>query len=375
MAKKRGQNEGTICKRQDGRWCGALTLGYKQRKFFYGRTAEEVRRKIKEAQRRHDQGLPISDDNRSLGSFLDTWLSESVRPAVRPKTFIGYERDVRLHIKPELGNVPLSKITPDLIQKLLNQKLKEGLSPASVCHIHAVLRKALGQAVRWEKIVRNSAKLVDPPRIPKKEPRSLTPDQARAFLKAADGDRLGSFYNIAMLGLRINEITALRWEDINFEKGTIRIVHQLQRAKGGGWELTEPKSRAGRRTIGLPEIIADGLRSHRKNQLEEKMRARSKWQEHGFIFTSDIGTPLNSDNISKRSFKPLLKRAGLPDFRFHDLRISSGTFLALRGVHPKTAQEILGHSDIRLTMSVYTAVLPELKQNAAREMNDLLFGE
>jgi len=375
MGKKRGQNEGTICHRQDGRWCGALTLGYKQRKFFYGRTAEEVRKKMREAQRRHEQGLPLSDDNKTLGRFLDTWLSESVMPTVRPKTFVGYQRDVRMHIKPVLGNVPLSKVTPDLIQKLLNLKLEEGLSPASVCHIHAVLRRALAQAVRWGKIVRNSAKLVDPPRIIKKEPRSLTPEQARTFLKAADGDRLESFYNIALLGLRINEITALKWDDINFEEGTIRIVHQLQRAKGGGWELTDPKSSTGRRTIGLPDVIASGLKSHRKKQLEEKISAGSKWQENGFVFTTSMGSPLHSDNITKRSFKPLLRKAGLPDFRFHDLRISSGTFLALRGVHPKTAQEILGHSDIRVTMSIYTAVLPELKRSAAEEMNDLLFGK
>lgn len=375
MSKKRGQNEGTICKRKDGRWCAAITLGYQNRKFFYGRTAQEARQKMREAQRRFEQGLPLSDDNKAFGKFLDTWLSESVKPAVRTKTFIGYERDVRLHIKPVLGKIPLSKVTPDLIQKLLNQKLEEGLSPATVCHIHAVLRKSLEQAVRWDKVVRNSAKLVDPPRIAKKEPRSLTPDQARAFLEAAAGDRLESFYNIAMLGLRINEITALRWKDISFEEGTIRIVHQIQRSTGGGWKLAEPKSRAGRRTVGLPVVVAEGLRNHRKKQLEEKIRAGSGWEEHDFVFTSTGGTPLNSDNITKRSFKPLLKKAGLPDFRFHDLRVSSGTFLALRGVHPKTAQEILGHSDIRLTMSVYTAVLPELKRSAAEEMNDLLFGE
>lgn len=376
---KRGQNEGSISKRKDGRWMARLTVGYERgrqkQKYVYGRTREEVATKLARlVQARHD-GLPVSNDERlTFGRYLDKWLQESVKPSVRPATFNRYALDVRLYIKPALGHIRLNKLGPGDIQALLNRQVENGLAPKTARHTHAVIRRALVQAHKWQLVPRNVALLVDPPRGKQFEPKPLTPEQARAFLNAVKGDRLEAFYTVALaLGLRRGEAMALRWEDIDLEAGTLTVrhtLHNLKRSEGGGWALAEPKSRNSRRTLGLPVFAVTALKDHRKRQLEEKLLAGPDWQEHGFVFTTPAGTPVDGSNMYKR-FKALLEANDLPDIRFHDLRHTAGTILCIQGVHPRVAMETLGHSQIGLTMNLYTHVASELQREAADKINEL----
>jgi len=331
---KRGQNEGSITKRKDGRWIARLTVGYEggkqKRKCIYGRTREEVAGKLAVALKAKQDGLPVSNDRITFGQFLDKWLEDSVKPSVRPRTCVSYEQLIRVHVVPTLGKIKLAKLSPGDIQTLLNRKLKDGLAPASVRKMHAVIRRALQVAYKWELVPRNVATLANPPRVKHFEVKPLSQEQTSAFLNAVKGDRLEALYTVAIaLGLRRGEALALRWEDINLEAGTLRVCHTLQNLKGGGWTLAEPKSRNSRRTLGLPQFASAALRDHRKRQLEEKMLAGPQWQDHGFVFTTPAGTPLDGQNFYHRCFKPLLKKSGLPDIRFHDLRHSCASLLLL----------------------------------------------
>ena len=375
---KRGQNEGSIYKAKDGRWVGCLNLGYqggtRKRKYLYGKTRAEVSEKLTEALRNRQLGMPASNDKITFAQFLIKWLEDSVKPSVRPRTFKSYSQLVKHHIAPELGKIKLVKLCPS-VQSLMNRKLDSGLSPRSVQYIHAVIRRALVQARKWELVPRNVAKLVDPPRVQHFEVQALSPEQARTFLDAAKGDRLEALYTVAVsLGLRRGECLALRWEDVDLELGTLRVCHTLQRVDGGGWELAEPQSKNSRRTLGLPSFADQALRDHRKRQLEEKMLAGPDWQENGLVFTSKIGTPLDGQHLYFRHFKKLLSKAGLPDIRFHDLRHSCASLLLVQGVSPRVVMETLGHSQISLTMNTYSHVMPVLMREAADKMDALLRG-
>lgn len=373
---KRGQNEGSITKRKDGRWVARLTVGYEggtqNRKCIYGRTRDEVAGKLAEALKAKRDGLPVANDRITFGQFLDKWLEDSVKPSVRPRTYDQYSQYVRLYIRPALGNIKLVKLSPENIQNLLNRQVKKGLAPRTAQLTHAIIRRALVQAYKWQLVPRNVATLVDPPRGKKFEGTPLTTEEARAFLEAVKGDRLEAFYTVAVaLGLRRGEALALRWEDIDLETETLSVRHTLQNLPGGGWSLAEPKSRSSRRTLGLPAFAVRALKNHRKRQLKERMASGSHWQDTGFVFTTVIGTPVDGNNMYKR-YKRLLKENGLPDIRFHDLRYTAGTLLCIQGVHPRVAMETLGHSQIGITMNLYTHVASELQRGAAEKMNAIL---
>lgn len=375
---KRGQNEGSIFKQKDSTWRAYMNLGYqggtRKRKYFYGKTRKEAQEKLTAALRNRQLGLPVSNDKITFGQFLDSWLDESVKPSVRASTLDRYTRDVRIHIKPDLGKKSLSKLTIQDIQALINKKQKAGCSPNTIRHFHAVIRKALNVACKWELVSRNVATLVDRPRIPHFEIQPLSPEQARAFLKAIKGDRLEAFYTVAVaLGLRRGEVLALQWQDIDFEVEELRVRHTLQILRGGGWNLAEPKSRNSRRTLHLPKFAVQVLRDHRQRQLKERMIQGSHWQDSGFVFTSEIGTPLDGNNVYKL-YKQLLKDNDLPDIRFHDLRHTAGTLLLVQGVHLRVAMETLGHSQISLTMNTYSHVSSELQRDAAEKMDAILSG-
>jgi integrase len=309
--------------------------------------------------------------HKTVATFLDRWLRDSAASTVRPSTLVSYRSLVAIHIKPGLGAICLSRIGPADIQRLINDRTASGLSPRRVQYIHAVLRRALGQALRWGLVTRNVATLVDPPRVRRAEVQPLTTGEARELLEAARGDRLEAIYTVALaLGMRQGEILGLRWDDVDLDAGKIRVRNSLQRL-GPGWELVEPKSARSRRTMAMPAIVTAALRAHRIRQLEERVWAGSRWQEHGFVFTSTIGTPLNGSNVTHR-FQLLLESAGLPRQRFHDLRHASATLLLAQGVSARVVMEILGHSQIALTMNTYSHVAPELQRDAADRMDSIL---
>ncbi|MBI4852241.1 MAG: site-specific integrase [Acidobacteria bacterium] len=373
---KRGQNEGSIYKRADGRWASAISLGFQdgkpKRKTFYGATRKEVQEKLNVALRDFQQGLPVNlDERQTVSQFLDRWLTDCVKPSVRPKTYSSYSQLIRLYIKPKLGRIALTKLTPQHVQTMMNELMEKGLSPRTTLYTRTVLRKALGQALKWALVGRNVATLVDPPRYKRPEIVPLSPEQCRVFLKSIKGGRMEALYSVALaLGLRIGEATGLRWQDIDFDKRTLRVNVALQRIEGK-LELTEPKTERSKRTLPLPETIVSSLQTHRIRQLEERLSAGKKWQDTGFVFTTLIGTPLDARNVL-RWFKVAIKNAKLPDQRFHDLRHSCASLLLAQGVPARTVMEILGHSQISLTMNTYSHVMPEMTRDAADLMDSIL---
>ena len=170
---KRGQNEGSIHKRKDGRWVATLSLGFRNgkrwRKSFYGTTRREVQQKLTAALTARNQGFPIPPERQTLGQYLETWLEQTVKPNLSPKTHHSYSQLVLLHIGPGLGRVPLVKLSPQHLQRFLTDKLHAGLSPRPVQYLHAILRRSLGQALKWGLVSRNVATLVDPPSVRRPE--------------------------------------------------------------------------------------------------------------------------------------------------------------------------------------------------------------
>lgn len=278
---------------------------------------------------------------------------------------------VRTHLIPTLGHHQLAALAPQHVQKMMNDKLTEGLSPRTVQYLRAVIRRALGQALKWGLVARNVATLVDPPRSVRHENIYLDISQARAFLKAIEGDPFEALYKVSlMLGVRQGEALGLRWDDVDFDAQTLTVRQSLQRI-GGTLVLTEPKTSKSRRTIPLPASVLTPLREHRTRQREVRLLAGPRWDGSlNLIFATSIGTPIDARNVI-RSFKATLKKAGLPDMRWHDLRHSCATIQLAQGASPREVMETLGHSQISLTMNTYAHVIPDLQRKTADQMDEL----
>jgi integrase len=376
VSKKRGNGEGSIYRRKDGRWAGQYTVytaaGPKYR-YVYGKTRAAVAEKLTKAMADRNNGLIFDAGNLTVGEYLDSWLSDSVRGTVRPSTFERHEEIIRLHIKPSLGRVWLKKLTPAHVRGLHREKLDAGLAPATVGKIHSTLHKALSQAVSDGIVPRNAAD-VKAPRPTSEEMRPLSETEVRAFLDVAreSGDRFEALYVLAITtGLRRGELLGLRWDDVSMERSTLRVGRALVR-EGGRHTLGETKTRRGRRQINLTPRTVSTLKAHRKKQLEEKIKLTGLYKDHGLIFATRVGTPINPENLVNRSFKPLLERASLPEIRFHDLRHTCATLLLGRGVHPKLVQELLGHATIAMTLDTYSHYMPSMGDQAAGAMEDAL---
>ena len=289
-------------------------------------------------------------------------------------TYRGYEVHVRLHLKPSLGHIALERLEPAHVQALLNRKLKEGLSPKSVLYIRSTLRSALQQAVRWGYLTRNSAALVDGPRSERFDIKPLDADEARRLLEALEGDRLRALYSVALtMGLRQGEALGLRWDDVDQVLGYLHIRKQLQRIDGK-FVLVDLKTSRSRRTLVMPGSVAVELQKHASRQAEESHSRDRDPESFDLVFTRPDGAPLDGTVVSHQ-FHRVLAKAGLQQRRFHDLRHSCATLLLAQGVSPRVVMEILGHSQIALTMNTYTHVLPELKRDAAERMDRVVKGE
>ena len=310
----------------------------------------------------------------TLGAFLDAWLIEVVQPSVRHWTYKGYEVHVRLHLKPTLGRLALDRLEPAHIQRLLNEKVKSGLSPKSVRYIRGTLRTALNHAVRWGYISRNPASVIDGPRVEPYEAKAFSVEESRKFLDAIKGDRLEALYSVALtMGLRQGEALGLRWQDVDLELGTLQISKQLQRI-GGEFQLVEPKTKRSRRILALPAVAVRHLREHSDRQETERARGGVNWNDWGLVFTTTEGRPIDGTVVSHQ-FHRILDRAGLPQRRFHDLRHSCATLLEAQKVSARVAMEILGHSQISVTMNMYTKVVTALKRDAANRIDELVNDE
>jgi integrase len=357
---KNGNGEGGITRhKKSGLYMARYTVQTPtgpKRKTLYGKTRREVDEKLTKAKADRDSGLVFDADNMKLGEYLGWWLTDSVRDTVRPTTFERYEQMVRLHIRPVLGQLKLKNLTSTHVRGLYRQKLDAGLAPRTVQYVHVTLHKALEQAIADGLIPRNVTEAVKPPQVRREEIRPLTAEQVRILFGAAAGDRLEALYVLAVTtGLRQGELLGLKWDDVDLDEGTLRVRRTLTTAKGGPL-LAAPQA----------------LKRHLNCQLGEIEEAGDRWRENGLIFASETGEPLDRRLITTHRFKPLLKRAVLPEIRFHDLRHTCATLLLSKNVNPKVVSEMLGHASIAITLDTYSHVLPTMQESAAEAMEDVL---
>jgi len=373
---KRGNGEGSISRRKGGGWMGQYviyTSAGRKRKTVYGKTRAEVATKLAKAISNRADGLAFDAKNLTVGKYLDSWLKNSVQDTVRLTTYQGYERIVRLHIKPTLEGIKLDRLTPLHVRNLYREKLEAGLAPRMVQLIHTTMHKALKQAVADDLIPRNVTEAVKAPRPVSKEMQPLNLGQARTLLEAARGEKLEALYVLALTtGMRQGELLGLKWEDVNVESGTLHVRRTLSTAMGEGFSFNPPKTTKSRRSIKVPQLALHALRRHRAAQLAARLKVAGLWKDHDLVFTTGVGTPIARADLFTRSFKPLLMRAGLPDMRFHDLRHTCATLLLGKGVHVKFVQELLGHSTIAVTLDTYSHVLPGMGDSLADTMDEAL---
>lgn len=353
-----------------------------KRRYVSGRTKEEARKALREARSNADAGLVFDAGKLTLSEYLDRWLLDSVRDTVRQRTYERYESIVRVHIKPAIGRVKLKALTPAHARALYRQKLDgdpergvKALSPRTVNYIHVTLHKALSQAVSDGLVQRNAAQ-VKAPRPEKPEIKPLSPEQARKLIRTANeaGARYAALYVLALhTGLREGELLGLRWDDLDLDAATptLQVRRTLSETRTGHkFEL--PKSGKGR-SIKLSRKSVEALRSHRARQAEEKLRLGSLWQDNGLVFPTTTGTTTSGTNLLGRYFRPLLKRAGLPEtFRIHDLRHTCATILLMAGKHPKYVQELLGHANISITLDTYSHVIEGMDGGLGDAMDEAL---
>ena len=369
----RGKNEGTIFKRTDGRWVAMMSVGYGQRKSFYGKTRQEVQRQLAAAQRDIDAGIPLVTDRQTVAQYLQSWL-ETMKPTMEFSSWNRNREYVELHIVPAVGHVRLRDLTAQQVQQLYANRLMAGLSSSTVRHLHATLHKALKDAERLGLVARNVCKLVNVPRMAETEICPLSSAQARLLLATVARTRMEALYVLALTtGMRLSELLGLRWSDLDLDAHPTAVVHvrmQLKRIEGQ-WVWKEPKTKSSRRQIALPEKAVEILRRHQIHQLVERERLGPIWEGHDLVFCTQTGRPLMARNVY-RSLMRVLKKAGLPHIRFHDLRHTAATLLLSARVNPKVVSEMLGHASITITLDIYAHVLPDMQQDAATAIGRLL---
>ena len=375
MSKKRGNGEGSITKRKDGRWMARFTVHTAKgpkRRHIYGRTRQEVAEKLSKAVSDRVEGIVYDDENMTVGEYFDVWLKGSVRGSVRQCT---YDRDASLvnnHLRPALGGIRLKKLSAAHLQGFYRDRLDYGLSPSTVYKMHAILHKALSQALKWHIVPRNVTEAVRPPRPAPREMRPLTAEEARRLLQAAHGNGLEALYVLAVTtGMRQGELLALRWQDVDIKNCTVSVRRTLTR-NGGVIELGEPKTKKSRWSICLTPRAIEALESHLERQLREIGILGDRYKDQGVLFTTSTGGLINPCNLRQRSFARLLKEARLPHIRFHDLRHTCATLLLTQGTHPKYVQDLLGHATIAITLDTYSHVMPGMGDQTARAIQDAL---
>ena len=400
---RRGNAEGTIFQRgKDGRWVAGIMLDNGRRKFVYGATREEVASKLPQLQVAIRNGFEMPNERITMNALFDQWLV-TVKARRRPKTYVSYAQVVRDYLRPELGRIRLSRLRPQHVEQLLEKVstmvLEAGsaavgggraktrvrkLSPRSVAYVRDVLRIALGFAVRREWVGRNvaSGQYIEPPTWEKKEITPLEIEEAQTFLRAVRGDRLEAFFLLAITsGARLGELLGLTWGEVELEGGNphARIRQQLQRVDGR-LLCVETKTRKSKRPIALDDVVVAALREQCMRQHEERLQAGPLWRGHGdpgapeaLVFTTDLGTSLDQSNV-RRTYRSLLKKAGLPQRRLHDLRHGFASMLIDLGYDLKVVSEMLGHSSIRVTADTYGHLLQAKRREVVQRLSQRLSG-
>jgi integrase len=372
--KRRDAGDGSIFERADGRWVARLKLADGTTRYFYGARRAEVKSRLVEAQRAVEDGKPLPSQRLTVAAYLEQWLTALPATAVKPSTVDYYQRYVRKHLlTSEFASKPLSRLAPSDLERLYARKLGGGLSTTTVHHLHAVIHRALARAVQQSEVARNVADLVDPPGIAKLQMLVLTGQQPARLLSALEGERLEALFVVALsAGLRRGELLGLRWKNVDLDRGVLAVTGSLQGTTRDTLVIGSPKN--GRsRAVALGPQAVDALREHRARQVDERLRAGSLWThlDLDLVFADEFGRYLSPTTLTS-ALDRVLRQAGLPDIRFHDLRHSAATLMLSHGVHPKVVSEMLGHSSVGITLDLYSHVTPTLQREAAERIGKAL---
>ena len=386
MAKRRGDGEGSITKRKDGRWQGSVLTGYNPetgkpvRKYFYGRTRKEVQEKINEVAPKVVAGTYREPTKMTVAEWFTTWLNDYMKLSLRPTTWESHKYQVDGHIIPALGHLRLAQLQTAHIQRLYNDKLQGGrldgkpggLSPKSVRYIHTVIHSCLEQARKESMITINPAGAVRLPKLEKPEIKYLGTAEAAIFLAMArESKHFAAFYLALSTGMRRGELLALRWKDIDFEAEQLTVNQGLVRISGKGLVFQEPKTALSNRVISLAPAVAQVLKEHREQQTDGRIMAGAAYNsELDLVFSNELGEPI-CPRAFTRVFERLVKKAGL-NVTFHGLRHTFATLALQEGVDVKTIQETLGHHSAAFTMDVYSNVTAKMRREAADRVSNLL---
>jgi integrase len=374
MSRRRADGEGSIWKRADGRWEGRLSLGVgpdgrRLRHTEYGKTRNEVVDKLRKARNRVAEGQPPADDRSTVAKYLRWWAEHVLPGTVRETTAYGYRRIIESTLVPRLGAHRLGSLSPAHVHAMLRDMEAEGKAPASRRNARVVLGRALAHAERWGMVPRNVASLTDAPRGPAaKTDDALDLDGVTRLIAAAEGDRLEALWVVAaMVGLRKGEALALTWDDVDLDAARLRVRGSLRRLPGNGLVVNEPKSERGARVVALPPVCLDALRRRQETQRLERIAAGPRWSDTGYIFTTEIGTPIDPDNL-QRAWRKFTDKAGLGRLRFHALRHTAATVALAEGVPLEVISRQLGHAGLAITADVYAHVGDDAQRDAADAM-------
>ena len=375
-SKTRGKGEGSIWKRRDKRWTAQLDLGWingrRRRKTFYGQSREEVAGLLTDAiaQKRH--GGPVPFGKRTVSQLMDSWLDSIRPPTVRERTWQAYELRARLHIKPGIGDIRLTKLNHEIVQAFLNKKTrgKNALSQTTVRGIRTCLRQALGVAVLNRDITLNFAALATLPKKRRPKIVPLSEEQTRALLAAAKGSRLETLLLVALrLGLRKGEILGLQWSDIDLDKQTLKVDRSIQRIKGQRLAPGPLKTEESYRPVPVTDEVVRALRAHQVAQAKLRLSTGTAWVDQGIVFANTLGGWLEPRMVNQK-FDRLVVKAGLPtSTRFHDCRHTCATTLLERGEDLYKVSKLLGHSSIAITGDLYGHWTPGMQHSLREKMN------
>lgn len=385
MPKKRGNNDGSIRQRANGTWearyvAGYLPDGKPDRKSIYAATQEEVQKKLREVLRQIDRGEYVEPSKVTVSQWLDTWYNVYGLPRWRDNTASVHQDSIRLHVKPALGKIALQKLRVDQIQRFVNEQAEKGFAPATIKKRFFPLQAALKQAVKNQLILRNPAQDVKLPQMAQKEIAFLTIEEQKLLLPCLPDTTIGRGLKfILSTGLRASELCGLRWMDIDADCFHVRQTAYYVSDKDGKQRLSisPPKSKASRRSIPLLNSTKALIDEQRKEQISARLALGSAWQGPNagsgecFVFASETGTALDRNNVA-RTLRASLAKAGLKSRGPHALRHSFATNCVRSGMDIRTLSEILGHTDIALTLRLYVHSDMDTKRKGMAALDALL---
>ena len=370
MAKKRCNSEGSIYKRLNGNWAAQVTLqGRRLSRTF--KTHKECQDWIKKTIGQIDDGMTLASTKISLEEFLASWMT-SKKTTMTGGTWKHYKQLIRQYINPKIGKIKIRALRPEHIQAFYNQLFEEQVGIPTIRKIHDALHSSLQQATKTGMISRNPASFVRPPKKPATEMEILNESQVSQFLIAAQGHPWEALFHLAVIsGMRQMELLGLKWTDLDWSRQTLKIERQLLRPEGEGAQFAPPKTRFGKRSIVLGKKTIEIFRKHYERQQAQRKMAGEAWRENGLIFTTRNGTPIHPHNLW-RDYKILLKDAGLPPLRFHDLRHTAASILLNQGIPVITVSRRLGHARASITLDVYGHLMPTMQEELADMIDDLV---